>query len=55
MLELGEMVQGAQYVTAQRARAVLRDRVRNAFAMHRLDGMHLDVARVGELEDADER
>ena len=39
MLELGEMVQGAQYVTAQRARAVLRDRVRNAFTMHRLDDL----------------
>jgi aspartyl-tRNA(Asn)/glutamyl-tRNA(Gln) amidotransferase subunit A len=39
MLELGEIVLGAQYVTAQRARAVIRDRVRNSFAMHRLDGL----------------
>jgi aspartyl-tRNA(Asn)/glutamyl-tRNA(Gln) amidotransferase subunit A len=39
MLELGEMVLGAQYVTAQRARALIRDRVRNSFAMHRLDGL----------------
>jgi aspartyl-tRNA(Asn)/glutamyl-tRNA(Gln) amidotransferase subunit A len=39
MLELGEMVLGAQYVHAQRARAALRDRVRDSFAMHRLDGL----------------
>ena len=39
MLELGELVLGAQYVTAQRARAMLRDRVRTAFAMHRLDAL----------------
>jgi len=39
MLELGEFVLGAQYVTAQRARAALRERVRNAFNAHRLDGM----------------
>ncbi|MBJ7598584.1 MAG: Asp-tRNA(Asn)/Glu-tRNA(Gln) amidotransferase GatCAB subunit A [Candidatus Dormibacteraeota bacterium] len=39
MLELGEMVLGAQYVTAQRSRAWLRDRVRNSFDMHRLDGL----------------
>lgn len=39
MLELGEMVLGAQYVYAQRARAALRDRIRRSFAMHRLDGL----------------
>ena len=39
MLELGEMVLGAQYVHAQRARAALRDRLRSSFAMHRLDGL----------------
>ncbi|HEV8597180.1 MAG TPA: amidase [Candidatus Dormibacteraeota bacterium] len=39
MLELGEMVLGAQYVTAQRARAALQARVRNAFEAHRLDGL----------------
>lgn len=37
MLELGELVLGAQYVQAQRARTVLRDRVREHFCMHRLD------------------
>jgi aspartyl-tRNA(Asn)/glutamyl-tRNA(Gln) amidotransferase subunit A len=39
MIELGEMVLGAQYVTAQRARSWLKARVRNAFEMHRLDGL----------------
>jgi aspartyl-tRNA(Asn)/glutamyl-tRNA(Gln) amidotransferase subunit A len=39
MLELGEMVLGAQYVNAQRARAALKDRIRSSFAMHRLDGL----------------
>lgn len=39
MLELGEFVLGAQYVTAQRARAALQSRVRNAFEAHRLDGL----------------
>ena len=39
MLELGELVPAAQYVHAQRARAVIRDAVRTAFDMHRLDCM----------------
>src|SRR5262249_4379845 len=39
MLELGELVLGAQYVTAQRARAALRARVQNAFEANRLDGL----------------
>jgi aspartyl-tRNA(Asn)/glutamyl-tRNA(Gln) amidotransferase subunit A len=39
MLELGEMVLGAQYVHAQRARAALRARLRNSFEMYRLDGL----------------
>lgn len=39
MLELGEMVLGAQYVHAQRARAALRARLRNSFAKYRLDGL----------------
>ncbi len=39
MLELGEMVLGAQYVQAQRARSAIRDRVRNAFDRYRLDGL----------------
>jgi aspartyl-tRNA(Asn)/glutamyl-tRNA(Gln) amidotransferase subunit A len=37
MLELGEMVLGAQYVHAQRARRALRQRLRDSFAMYRLD------------------
>jgi len=37
MLELGEIVLAAPYVHAQRARAALRERVRNSFSMHRLD------------------
>jgi aspartyl-tRNA(Asn)/glutamyl-tRNA(Gln) amidotransferase subunit A len=39
MLELGEMVLAAPYVHAQRVRTALRDRLRNAFAMHRLDSL----------------
>jgi aspartyl-tRNA(Asn)/glutamyl-tRNA(Gln) amidotransferase subunit A len=39
MLELGEMVLAAPYVHAQRVRTALRDRLRNSFAMHRLDGL----------------
>jgi aspartyl-tRNA(Asn)/glutamyl-tRNA(Gln) amidotransferase subunit A len=39
MLELGELVLGAQYVHAQRARAALRQRLRNLFEMHRLDAL----------------
>jgi len=39
MLELGEFVLAAQYVTAQRARAAFRERVRNAFAAYRLDAL----------------
>jgi aspartyl-tRNA(Asn)/glutamyl-tRNA(Gln) amidotransferase subunit A len=39
MLELGEMVLGAQYVTAQRARSWLKARLRIAFEMHRLDAL----------------
>src|SRR5438552_2744288 len=39
MLELGEFVLAAQYVTAQRARAALRERVRNAFTAYRLDAL----------------
>ena len=39
MLELGEMVLGAQYVHAQRARSALRARLRGSFDMHRLDGL----------------
>ena len=39
MLELGELVLGAQYVHAQRARAALRARLRASFEMHRLDGL----------------
>ena len=37
MLELGELVQAAQYVHGERARAVIRAGVRNAFDKHRLD------------------
>lgn len=39
MLELGELVLGAQYVHAQRARAALRARLRSSFAKYRLDGL----------------
>jgi len=65
MLELGEMVLGAQYVHAQRARAALRRRVHDSFAMHRLDALvcptlpqttmpveRLSVALTGEGETA---
>jgi aspartyl-tRNA(Asn)/glutamyl-tRNA(Gln) amidotransferase subunit A len=37
MLELGELVLAPAYVRAQRARAALRERIRSAFATHRLD------------------
>jgi aspartyl-tRNA(Asn)/glutamyl-tRNA(Gln) amidotransferase subunit A len=39
MLELGELIPATHYVTAQRARAVLRDGVRSAFSAHSLDVM----------------
>lgn len=39
MLELGELVLGAQYVYAQRARAALRSTVKNSFAKYRIDGL----------------
>ncbi len=39
MLELGEFVPATHYVTAQRARTVLRDSVRRAFREHRLDAL----------------
>ena len=39
MLELGELVLAAPYVHAQRARTALRNRLRNSFEMHRLDGL----------------
>ena len=39
MLELGELVLGAQYVTAQRARAALQAQVHNAFDQHRIDAL----------------
>ena len=39
MLELGELIPAAQYVHAQRSRAVLRDRVRETFTTHALDGL----------------
>jgi aspartyl-tRNA(Asn)/glutamyl-tRNA(Gln) amidotransferase subunit A len=39
VLELGEMVLGARYVYAHRVRAALRDRLRNSFATHGLDGL----------------
>jgi aspartyl-tRNA(Asn)/glutamyl-tRNA(Gln) amidotransferase subunit A len=37
MLELGELVQAAQYVTGERARAAIRAGVQRAFAAERLD------------------
>jgi len=37
MLELGELVQAAQYVNGERARAAIRAAVRRAFEEHRLD------------------
>ncbi len=39
MLELGELVPAAQYVQGQRARSVIRERVRSAFDANRLDCM----------------
>jgi aspartyl-tRNA(Asn)/glutamyl-tRNA(Gln) amidotransferase subunit A len=39
MIELGEIIPATHYVTAQRARRVLRDRVRTAFATARLDAL----------------
>jgi aspartyl-tRNA(Asn)/glutamyl-tRNA(Gln) amidotransferase subunit A len=39
MLELGEMVLGAQYVHAQRLRAALRQRLKDSFAKYRIDGL----------------
>jgi len=39
MIELGELIPATHYVTAQRARRVLRDRVRTAFEMFRLDAL----------------
>lgn len=39
MIELGEIVPATHYVTAQRARRVLRDRVRTTFEASRLDAL----------------
>ena len=39
MFELGELVPATQYVTALRARAVLRDQMRALFATHQLDAL----------------
>jgi aspartyl-tRNA(Asn)/glutamyl-tRNA(Gln) amidotransferase subunit A len=39
MIELGELIPATHYVMAQRARRMLRDRVRTAFEMFRLDAM----------------
>ncbi len=39
MIELGELIPATHYVTAQRARRLLRDRFRNAFEMFRLDAL----------------
>lgn len=39
MIELGELIPATHYVTAQRARRVLRDRVRSAFEKFRLDAL----------------
>jgi aspartyl-tRNA(Asn)/glutamyl-tRNA(Gln) amidotransferase subunit A len=39
MIELGELTPATHYVTAQRARRLLRDRFRNAFEMFRLDAL----------------
>lgn len=39
MIELGELIPATHYVMAQRARRALRERVRMAFAMFRLDAM----------------
>ncbi len=39
MIELGELIPATHYVTAQRARRLLRDRVRDAFETNRLDAL----------------
>lgn len=39
MIELGEIIPATHYVTAERARRLLRERVRAAFETHRLDVM----------------
>jgi aspartyl-tRNA(Asn)/glutamyl-tRNA(Gln) amidotransferase subunit A len=39
MIELGEIIPATHYVTAQRARRLLRDRFRNAFEMFKLDAL----------------
>jgi aspartyl-tRNA(Asn)/glutamyl-tRNA(Gln) amidotransferase subunit A len=39
MIELGELIPATHYVTAQRARRVLRDRVRTVFDRSRLDAL----------------
>ena len=39
MIELGEVIPATHYVTAQRARRMLRDRFRNAFEMFKLDAL----------------
>jgi aspartyl-tRNA(Asn)/glutamyl-tRNA(Gln) amidotransferase subunit A len=39
MIELGEIIPATHYVRAQRARRVLRDRIRASFEMFRLDAM----------------
>jgi aspartyl-tRNA(Asn)/glutamyl-tRNA(Gln) amidotransferase subunit A len=39
MIELGELIPATHYVTAQRARRVLRDRVRSAFDRFRLNAL----------------
>jgi len=39
MIELGEIIPATHYVTSQRARRFLRDRVRNAFSMFKLDAL----------------
>jgi aspartyl-tRNA(Asn)/glutamyl-tRNA(Gln) amidotransferase subunit A len=39
MIELGELIPATHYVTAQRARRLLRDRFRNAFEMFGLDAL----------------
>jgi aspartyl-tRNA(Asn)/glutamyl-tRNA(Gln) amidotransferase subunit A len=39
MIELGELIPATHYVTAQRARRLLRERVREAFEANRLDAL----------------
>ena len=39
MIELGELIPATHYIRAQRARRVLRDRIRSAFEMYRLDAL----------------